>query len=193
MENLSRRGALGQGRMDRLTEEEAQEALLRTGRMRRLAEDDDEGDPDESGEYGESPKKKGKKSEKGKGKDNGEDEDDNEPDDDEDDLEESSSSVSLVLALDDEGELVTMFEGLSLDAELDFSDCPVGLLEAMKKVVRDGEVVMVPVRRKKKRLTPAQRAALKKAQAKAHMGGAERERARSLKVRDSKGIEDDGK
>lgn len=63
--------------------------------------------------------------------------------------------------------------------------------EATKKVVRDGKVVTKKVTTRKKRLTSAQKKALALARKKAHTGSANRARAKSLKVRSKRGLNDE--
>ena len=65
---------------------------------------------------------------------------------------------------------------------------PSMIAERMVKVVRNGQKVSInrPVRRK--RLSPAQRMALKKARMKAHTGAANKHRVRSMKRRKSMGL-----
>lgn len=62
------------------------------------------------------------------------------------------------------------------------------VLERVKRVIRDGQLktIKVPVRRK--RLTAAQRAALRKARKKAHTAAAKRARAKSMRKRQSRGL-----
>lgn len=63
------------------------------------------------------------------------------------------------------------------------------MLEAMKTVVdADGNKKKVKIKTKKKKLTPAQKAALKKARAKAHKAGANKARAKAMKVRKRLGL-----
>ena len=57
------------------------------------------------------------------------------------------------------------------------------MTEAVKKVVRHGEVVLLRKRARPRRLTSAQRAALKKARMKAHTASANLSRMKSLKLR----------
>ncbi|HHY8325765.1 hypothetical protein [Citrobacter braakii] len=57
------------------------------------------------------------------------------------------------------------------------------LTEAFKKVVRNGEVKLIPKRLRKKRLSAAQKSALKKARRKAHTGAAKLARKKSMKLR----------
>lgn len=54
--------------------------------------------------------------------------------------------------------------------------------EAKKRVVRDGKLVWVNVPLRKRRMSPAQKAALKKAQRKAHSSAARLTRAKSMKI-----------
>ena len=62
------------------------------------------------------------------------------------------------------------------------------LLSAVKKVVRDGKTVLIKKRTKKHRMSPAQKAALKKAQRKAHGSAARASRKKSNRLRKSKGM-----
>lgn len=57
------------------------------------------------------------------------------------------------------------------------------MLEAVKKVVRDGKVKWIKKPLRKKRMSPAQKAALKKARKKANTGAAKRARRKSMKIR----------
>lgn len=70
--------------------------------------------------------------------------------------------------------------------------CPVcgsdDLDEKTVKVVRDGKVTKKNVSTKKRRLTPAQKAALAKARKKAHTPAAAKARAKSNKVRNRAGL-----
>lgn len=63
------------------------------------------------------------------------------------------------------------------------------MLEAMKKVVRDGEVVYINTNKRKRRMSPAQKAALKKARAKANTAAAKAARKKSMKLRDAAGMD----
>ncbi|HBN6266231.1 TPA: hypothetical protein L3N15_004213 [Vibrio parahaemolyticus] len=76
------------------------------------------------------------------------------------------------------------------DAELiaDFSVRETMMLEAKKKVVRDGEVTYVKKKTKKHRQTPAQKASLKKAQKKSNTSAAKAKRRKSNRVRKSHGM-----
>ncbi|EGQ7810387.1 hypothetical protein I6Y99_004431 [Vibrio parahaemolyticus] len=76
------------------------------------------------------------------------------------------------------------------DAELiaDFSVRETMMLEAKKKVVRDGEVKYVNKKTKKHRQTPAQKASLKKAQKKSNTSAAKAKRRKSNRVRKSHGM-----
>ena len=62
------------------------------------------------------------------------------------------------------------------------------VLDATQRVVRDGKVVIKRTPTHKRRLSPAQRAALKKAQKKAHSAAARRSRAKAMKLRKSRGM-----
>ncbi len=62
------------------------------------------------------------------------------------------------------------------------------MLEAVKKVIKDGKVKFVKKRLKKRRMSALQRQALKKARRKAHSGSARRNRKKSMKARKSRGM-----
>ena len=67
-------------------------------------------------------------------------------------------------------------------------DCGGALDEAMKLVVKNGKVVKKQIKRKKQKMSAKQKQALKKAQKKAQSAGAKRARAKSMKVRVKKGL-----
>ena len=62
------------------------------------------------------------------------------------------------------------------------------MMEALKKVIRNGEVVMIRTNRRKKRMSAAQKAALKKARRKAHGAAGKASRKKSLRLRKSRGM-----
>jgi hypothetical protein len=62
------------------------------------------------------------------------------------------------------------------------------LLSAVKKVVRDGKTVLIKKRTKKRRMSPAQKAALKKARLKSNTSAARANRKKSNRLRKSKGM-----
>lgn len=62
------------------------------------------------------------------------------------------------------------------------------VMDATKRVVKDGKVVLKRVPTRKRRLSAAQRAALKKAQQKSHGAAARRARAKAMKIRKSRGM-----
>lgn len=62
------------------------------------------------------------------------------------------------------------------------------MTEAKKKVIRDGEVVWVNKPLRKRRMTAKQKAALKRARAKANTGLAKAKRAKAMKMRKSRGM-----
>lgn len=108
------------------------------------------------------------------------------------------SNIAQVLKGDDDAAQAL---GKFLSAELDevtksdddlVSEFGVGgqlVLEATKRVIRGGEMRRLPVRRRRKRrMTPAQRAALKKARRKAHTSSAKRSRSRSMRRRNQMGM-----
>lgn len=61
--------------------------------------------------------------------------------------------------------------------------------EAVEAVIRNGERVLKRKKTRKRRMTAAQRAALKKAQRKAHTAGAKRARAKSMRIRKQRGMD----
>ena len=67
-------------------------------------------------------------------------------------------------------------------------DCGGALDEAMKLVVKNGKVVKKQIKRKKQKMSAKQKQALKKAQKKAQSSSAKRARAKSMKVRVKKGL-----
>ncbi|GAL07944.1 baseplate or tail tube [Photobacterium aphoticum] len=60
--------------------------------------------------------------------------------------------------------------------------------EAIKKVVRDGKVVTINTNKRKRKMTAAQKAALKKARLKAHSSSAKAARKKAMKTRHSRGM-----
>lgn len=62
------------------------------------------------------------------------------------------------------------------------------MLEAVRKVIRNGEVKYIKKRTRKRRMTAAQKAALKKARRKANTGAARAARKKSLRARKSRGM-----
>ncbi len=62
------------------------------------------------------------------------------------------------------------------------------ITEAMKKVIRNGQLKMIKKPRRKRRLTGAQKAALKKARRKANTGAAKAARKKSMRKRKSRGL-----
>lgn len=62
------------------------------------------------------------------------------------------------------------------------------IMDSTQRVVRDGKVVLKKIPLRKKRLSAAQRAALKKARKKAHSAAARRSRAKSMRTRKSRGL-----
>ncbi|TMO87707.1 hypothetical protein [Pseudoalteromonas ruthenica] len=62
------------------------------------------------------------------------------------------------------------------------------MMEAMRKVVRDGKVKWVKKPLRKRRMSSAQRAALKKARRKANTGAAKRARSKSMRTRKKAGL-----
>lgn len=74
------------------------------------------------------------------------------------------------------------------DLIAEFSVREAMMMEATMRVIRDGKVRMIRKPLKKKRLSSAQKAGLKKARMKAHSGAAKRARAKSMKLRKSRGM-----
>lgn len=98
--------------------------------------------------------------------------------DDEDDVAAESVMDALTAVDDDEEEeAITAF---AIKSDL--------LLEAKVKVVRDGKVKLIPKKVRKKRLSGAQRSALKKARTKAHTSAAKIARRKSMKIRKKRGM-----
>lgn len=62
------------------------------------------------------------------------------------------------------------------------------MLEATKKVIRDGKVKYIKTRKRKRRMTAAQRAALKKARRKSSTGAAKAARKKAMRMRKSRGM-----
>ncbi|HHY0551950.1 TPA: hypothetical protein ACVU5P_004269 [Vibrio parahaemolyticus] len=87
------------------------------------------------------------------------------------------NSVKESVKAKDESELIA-----------DFSVRENMMLEAKKKVIRDGEVKYVKKKTKKHRQTPAQKQALKKAQKKSNTSAAKAKRRKSNRVRKSHGM-----
>ena len=92
---------------------------------------------------------------------------------------------------EDDDELVSryatsgkIFESSEGDEDV-FSD---GIFEGVVRVVRNGEVKLVKKRLKKRRMTAAQRAALKKARRKANTASARRARAKARRIRKTRGL-----
>ncbi len=96
---------------------------------------------------------------------------------------------------DDAGELlgnrlVAVMDSCDDDDYMVISRYAVGgmILDSMKRVVRDGEVKWIKKPRRKRRLTAAQRMALKRARKKANTSAAKRKRSKAKKIRKSRGM-----
>ena len=96
---------------------------------------------------------------------------------------------------DDAGEslgnrLSTVMDNCDDDDYMVISRYAVGgmVLDSMKRVVRDGEVKWIKKPRRKRRLTAAQRMALKRARKKANTSAAKRKRSKAKKIRKSRGM-----
>lgn len=62
------------------------------------------------------------------------------------------------------------------------------MFEAKKKVIRDGKVKIINTKKRKRRMSAAQKAALKKARSKANNGAAKAARKKSNRMRKSRGM-----
>ncbi len=62
------------------------------------------------------------------------------------------------------------------------------MMEATKKVIRDGVLKLVKTKKRRRRMTPAQKAALKKARMKARSGAAKAARKKSMRKRKARGL-----
>lgn len=107
----------------------------------------------------------------------------------------SAEQATKVFAGDDD-ESASVFDAVEsfLDGEstsdliAEFSVRENMMMEALKKVIRNGEVVMIRTNRRKKRMSAAQKAALKKARRKAHSAAGKASRKKSLRLRKSRGM-----
>jgi len=88
---------------------------------------------------------------------------------------------AISAANEDDDEAIAIY-GVSGDSDDD------AMLEANKKVVRNGEVKLIRKRPRPKRITALQRASIKKAQRKSHTASANISRRKSLKVRKKRGL-----
>lgn len=118
---------------------------------------------------------------------------------------EEGGKLRLTAILDEDEKDIPIDQGLYADGELDLEDMdmlPVdairacveksinisGEYEAFRKAVRDGKVVKIAIKRRKKRMTSKQKSALTKARKKSHSPAAMRKRKLSMKIRKRKGI-----
>lgn len=85
--------------------------------------------------------------------------------------------------------LLSSLQGKSSDeAVADFAERESFILSAVKKVIRDGKVELIKTKKRKKRMSPAQKAALKKARKKAHGSAGKAARKKSNRMRKSRGM-----
>ncbi len=98
--------------------------------------------------------------------------------DDEDDT--AAESVMNAIAGMDEDNEDSAITAFALKSDM--------LLESVVKVIRNGEVKLIKKNVRKRRISSAQRAALKKARAKAHTSAARVARAKSMKQRQRRGL-----
>ncbi|EPK7688517.1 hypothetical protein K7Y63_004129 [Serratia marcescens] len=101
--------------------------------------------------------------------------------DEEDDEAAIAVADAISAANEDDDEAIAIY-GVSGDSDDD------AMLEANKKVVRNGEVKLIRKRPRPKRITALQRASIKKAQRKSHTAAANISRRKSLKVRKKRGL-----
>lgn len=101
---------------------------------------------------------------------------------DEDDDDAALSVADAISAANEDDDEAIAIYGVSGDSDDD------AMLEANKKVVRNGEVKLIRKRPRPKRITALQRASIKKAQRKSHTASANISRRRSLKVRKKRGL-----
>lgn len=100
----------------------------------------------------------------------------------------------LVDGDDDAAELV--FESIESALETQTSDELIAdfgvreqlILEAKKKVIRDGKIVTINTKKRKRRMSAAQKAALKKARSKAHRSAGKAARKKAMRMRKSRGM-----
>ncbi|WP_147422110.1 hypothetical protein [Vibrio harveyi] len=85
--------------------------------------------------------------------------------------------------------LSTALDGVDTDeAVAEFAVRESMMMEAKKKVIRDGKVKIINTKKRKRRMSAAQKAALKKARAKANTGAAKAARKKSNRMRKSRGM-----
>jgi|GEM_PF-3085233 len=99
---------------------------------------------------------------------------------------------------DDKGELIAFSlseklpkasdEDASEELMINFMSGGELMLAAVQKVIRNGTVKLVKKRPKKRRMSSAQRAGLKKARRSAHKAGAKLNRKKSMRLRKSRGL-----
>ena len=93
------------------------------------------------------------------------------------------------LAIDAADEIEDKVKGRNLDDLIsDYAAKQAMLLSATKKVIRDGKVVLIKKRTKKRRMSAKQKAALKKARLKSNTAASRAKRKKSNKLRQSKGL-----
>lgn len=106
-----------------------------------------------------------------------------------------SKTVAMMFTGDDEisstvFDTVESFVSGHSDSDLiaEFSVRENMMTEAIKKVIRNGEVKLIRTNKRKKRLSAAQKMALKKARRKAHSAAGRAARKKSMKMRKSRGM-----
>ncbi|HCM0798014.1 TPA: hypothetical protein N2826_003975 [Vibrio parahaemolyticus] len=86
--------------------------------------------------------------------------------------------------------LSTSLEGIDSDeAVAEFAVRESMMMEAKQKVIRDGKVTFINTKKRKRRMSAAQKAALKKARSKAHTGAAKAARKKANRMRSSRGMD----
>lgn len=85
--------------------------------------------------------------------------------------------------------LSTALDGVDTDeAVAEFAVRESMMMEAKKKVIRDGKVKIINTKKRKRRMSAAQKAALKKARAKSNTGAAKAARKKANRMRKSRGM-----
>lgn len=108
----------------------------------------------------------------------------------------SAQEAELAEMAEDEEVADRIFESLETGLESVDSDEAIAefavresmMLEAKKKVIRDGKVVFINTKKRKRRMSAAQKAALKKARSKANTGAARAARKKSNRMRSARGM-----
>ncbi len=108
----------------------------------------------------------------------------------------SADETDIELMYDDEEAAERVFNAVEsalsgVDSDESISEFAVResmMTEAVKKVIRNGEMKLIKKPKRKRRLSSAQKAALKKARRKANTGAAKAARKKSMRKRKSRGL-----